>query len=153
MPYYIIIPFRPVLAAGALLALPLVLVRGWCSLLVVTGTAASRRQCRPCHLCWWYRSPVSAVSPVVASGWPVGGRWWCRSARRSALPRYVINRDIFEEYISLCKTFYFIPFCRPAPPPICQHVPPLPSLEIFYFYFFYFGPRSPILDSWPFLSP
>ena len=94
MPYYIIIPFRPVLAAGALLALPLVLVRGWCSLLVVTGTAASRRQCRPCHLCWWYRSPVSAVSPVVASGWPVGGRWWCRSARRSALPRYVINTDI-----------------------------------------------------------
>ena len=94
MPYYIIIPFRPVRAAGALLALPLVLVRGWCSLLVVTGTAASRRQCRPCHLCWWYRSPVSAVSPVVASGWPVGGRWWCRSARRSALPRYVINTDI-----------------------------------------------------------
>ena len=94
MPYYIIIPFRPVLAAGALLALPLVLVRGWCSLLVVTGTAASRRQCRPCHLCWWYRSPVSAVSPVVASGWPVGGRWWCRSARRSALPRYATNRDI-----------------------------------------------------------
>ena len=94
MPYYIIIPFRPVLAAGALLALPLVLVRGWCSLLVVTGTAASRRQCRPYHLCWWYRSPVSAVSPGVASGWPVGGRWWCRSARRSALPRYVINTDI-----------------------------------------------------------
>ena len=77
MPYYNYIPFRAVLAAGRaaglVLAVPLVLVAAG-PLLVVTDTAASRRQCRP----FVGRSAGGGRPPVVASirrGPPAVGRW------------------------------------------------------------------------------
>ena len=154
MPYYNIIPFRPVLAAGLVLAVAVALVAAGPLLVLplVTGTAASLAASR---------SAVSVVSPVgrpvtgrqsVASRSPVAGPRWplvVSVGPSASLAAYVINTSVF---LAERNARNGCPLHIGA----SRYIPTCPSAAFsrnFLFLFFYFGPRSPILDSWPFLGP
>ena len=138
--------------AALAVALVLVVAGPLLAVSLVTGTAASLAASR---------SAVSVVSPVgrpvtgrqsVVSRSPLAGPWWSLVVvgRPGGQPCRVRHK-----YVRICRGTER----RKRTPFAYRGIPVYSNMSLrcllakFFILFFYFGARSPILDSWPFLRP